>query len=406
MKKLMVVVAIAMSLVSVKADEELDKLIVKFKNLENKFEDLKKQQNESNGGDSNIKLGKLVEKLKIKGDFRVKYERDNRKRKDDDGKLDSKRHNDNYELRMRLGAEWKAENDFTFGTRIKFCEDAGLADDDDRLFFVDRAYVKYTGFEDVNIITGRMAYPLEENGMIWDTDYSPEGVAVQYDNDSLFVNAMAAAIANDKKNVYQQQDDGTNSNWMAVQAGLKNETDDFSFMAGVGFYNPTGQTVSQKITKDEGIKNDYDMAIGELFANIQVKLDKKMSVNTHVTVVKNLNASGDSKDSFGSKVTQVEYFDETQSASDNSMGYELGFGMKYDKFSVGYAYRHLEGDATWGGVADEDLNRKAHVIKAKYKLAKNWSLSGAYSMQTMIEKEDGMSSEKENCLDVALFWKF
>jgi len=418
MRKVVMAALVAGSVASssVFADDadRINKLIIQMKVMQDEIKSLRKnlKSNEvavkevKESGKSNIKLGKLVDQLKIKGDFRVKYERDNKTSNDDDGNLDSKQHNDNYELRMRLGAEWKAENDFTFGTRVKFCEDAGLYDDEERSFFVDRAYVKYTGFEDTNIIAGRMAYPLEENGMIWDTDYSPEGVGVQYDNGSLFVNAMAAAIANDQKDKYQQQSDGTNSNWIAVQAGLKNETDDLSFMAGVGFYYPTGQTVNQQITEAEGINNDYDMAIGELFANVEVKLDKKMCVNAHAKVVKNLKASGDSEDSFGSRVTQIEYFDETQSASDNSMGYEVGFGMKYDKLSVEYAYRHLEGDATWGEVADEDLNRKAHVFGAKYRLAKNWSLSGEYSMQTMIEKEKGTSSEKENCLDMALAWKF
>ncbi len=392
LQKIMVATIIAISMVSIKADEDIDKLIIKFKDLENKFEDLKKKQEERNGN-SNIKLGKLVESLNIKGDLRLRYERFDQ----DDETDPTEERKDRFRYRLRLGAKWQTENDFTIGTRFAIgggtSTNETMSNQANPNLGVDRVYIQYTGFENLKLTAGRMPNPFEKNEMIWDGDLNPEGASAQLEIGVLFVNAAAIVIDNDGWN---DDASGDNANIFGVQAGIKTEGP-VSLKIGGGYIAPSSQTQEDEI----GGSVDYEISMVETFADIAIKTGDKGKVNFFGKLVKNIDANDKGP-------TQIAYANVNEKADDNNIGWEAGIGFKQDKFSLKYTYRHLEGDSVWNAINDGDFgdNRKGHIIGAKYKVAKNFTVGLKYFNKEELEETTLNKDIQEEIYQLDLVWKF
>ncbi len=406
MRKVVMAALVAGSVASssIFADEadRINKLIIQMKVMQDEIKSLRKnlKSNEvavkevKESGKSNIKLGKLVEELKVKGDLRLRYELHNQ----DDETDPSEQRRDRYRYRLRLGGEWKLENDFIIGTRFAIgggtSTNETMSNQANPLLGVDRVYVQYRGFEDFKLTAGRMPNPFEKNELIWDGDLNPEGASVQYNAGSLFVNAAAIVVDNDGWN---DDTEGDNSNLFGIQAGIKTKGD-VAFTAGIGYFKPNEQTQEKEIVNNEG----YKITMGEGFADISIKTGDKSKVNLFAKVVKNLTATSELAH------RQIAYADANETASNNDLAWEAGVGYKRDKLSLKYTYRHVEGDAVWNAINDGDFgdNRTGHILGVKYKIAKNWSIGGKYFNKKEIEETTSGKNKQEEVFQFDLAWKF
>ena len=65
---------------------------------------------------------------------------------------------------------------------------------------LDLAYATWTGLENTALTAGKFANPyyrVQKSQLIWDSDFRPEGLAVQWANDTFFANASYAFIESD-----------------------------------------------------------------------------------------------------------------------------------------------------------------------------------------------------------------
>ena len=68
---------------------------------------------------------------------------------------------------------------------------------------LDLAYLKWTGLEDTALSAGKFKNPYyveQKNGLIWDGDFRPEGLAAQWAGDMFFANASYNFIESDSNN--------------------------------------------------------------------------------------------------------------------------------------------------------------------------------------------------------------
>jgi polyhydroxyalkanoate synthesis regulator phasin len=131
-------------------------------------------------------LPQWVREMKLKGDFRLRYQHENRK---GTGALGRTIARERGRFRLRLGAETKVNDQ----TKLHF----GLASGSDgdprstnqtfqdsfakKSVWIDYAYVEYAPWAGLAFLGGKMKNPLWEPGdMLWDTDINPEGVAAKF----------------------------------------------------------------------------------------------------------------------------------------------------------------------------------------------------------------------------------
>ena len=249
-----------------------------------------------------------------------------------------------------------------------------------------------------NILMGKMKMPFYragKNQMIWDSDLTLEGIALQHkvalDSDTtLYANTGGFWVSEDV--------DNDDISLFAGQGYLKHQlAGGESVIGGVSLYNYgnlKGNPISGISAKGNTLlgANDLyanDFNIFEAFGEYAFTLcDRPASV--YGSYVNNLGALNTTEDS----------------------GWLLGF--KYNKakkpgtWEVGYNYRDIEADAVVGGFNDSDFinggtNGTGHKIGGKYQLTKN--MQAAITFFTN-EKNANSTEDNYKRLQADLIFKF
>jgi hypothetical protein len=224
---------------------------------------------------------------------------------------------------------------------------------------LEYAYVDWSPSDKLHVYGGKMKNPLFRAGgapLVWDSDVTPEGVAMSYASGALFANLGAFFI--------EQRASGTDSMAGAVQAGavipLADETR-LRFGAGylaythtagqLAFYNgrPLGNSV------DSGLRYLYDYRDIEGFAQLNTKLsDWPLAV--YLQWVRN---------------TAVD-------AEDTGYAFGAKIGSAHDEgdMEFSWTYMNIGADAVVGTFDDSDFggggtDHSGHMIKAKYVYSRN-----------------------------------
>ncbi|HOM76866.1 MAG TPA: putative porin [Anaerohalosphaeraceae bacterium] len=383
-----------------------------MQNKLNELEAAQKQQSmtvaklEETGGTSLPETLKWLEKIKLYGDFRYRYEM-----VDEDGSDNRNRNR----IRARLGLTAKINDEIDTGFRLATSELWG--DDEDsgdpvstnqtlddafskKSIWLDLAYFNWhpAGIQGFNVIGGKMENPFYRvggNQLIFDSDLTPEGIAFQYthgwtEQTSWFVNGGGFYVDEVKS--------GADTSLWGVQGGIKHTFQDKSYLVGGGslycFGNIQGHgafvTVngSDKFfgnSKSGGLYiNDYDLT--ELFGEYGFKL-----ADTPTAVFAN-------------------YVKNTVAAGSENAGWLIG--TKYGKckdpgsWELSYDYRDLKADAVVGAFSDSDFigggtDGKGHRFSAVYQLAKNTQAGLTYFLN-----EKGHDDHDYNRLQLDLMFKF
>jgi opacity protein-like surface antigen len=311
-----------------------------------------------------------AERMRWKGDFRYRYENI-----DQEGK-DSRN-------RSRIRARTHLEADVSSTVQVGI----GLATGGDdpvssnqtiggggssKDIKIDLAYFDWSGLENTNITGGKFKNFLirpAKTGLMWDSDWRPEGLGVIWDNDTIFIQSLGTWLEGDSKK-------RTQFSW-ALQAGLNfkvGETGSLMFGAGYSQFDIAGRTplfgepddfygnsfVLDPVTGDLQFKYDYRQFEG--FAEYKFKL------------------GGNSVSLFADYTVNTE-------TDENDSGYLLGakYGSAKKKgtWDITYFYKKLEADATIGLLTDSDFagggtDAKGHVFSATYAFHINWNFKATY----------------------------
>jgi hypothetical protein len=318
-------------------------------------------------GKTGIKLVALpewVEKTKLSGDFRLRYET-----KEREGLRD--RHRGRYRLRVGLETEIADKIKVAFGiasgsndprsTNQSFTN--SFEHPDIRL---DYAYAEYTPFKWAKLIGGKIKQPLwEPADLLWDTDIRPEGGAAQlnwqlHPHFNVFFTTGLFVLD-------ERSDDTQDPIMFATQPGFNwKMSEKINLKTAAAFY---GFNNIQKTTldhssetntlEDGGLKYDYDAI------NIATELGIKNPFATPLPYAA----------LFG------EYLQNYDPAKDNEgflMGWKLGHEKVKEKrqWQVSYMYRQMERDAWPDIFPDSDFyegetNVRGHEGIIKYGLNKN-----------------------------------
>ena len=314
-----------------------------------------------------LSLGSGIDGLTLKGDARFRYERRDR----DQGSTDRDRHR----LRLRAGGVWtnKSEN-FEIGAGLEV--GAANANSANATFssgspfesmavFLDYAYAKHK-WDKVSLTVGQMKNPFETTNVLFDSDIRPVGVVGQYKADGFFATAGVFDVFE-----FGDVSSAAEAVMAAGQIGIANEGEDSEYTLALGYYHLNGPANDVPGVGIAANNDDYDFQIIDVLGRFGTDLGG-VGVELYGHYVVNIGADGVGSQS---GIAGVDPDDENQA-------YVIGLSGKFEQFSAGYAYKHIEADAIYTPFGDSDFgtgvsgsaNTEGHELKVGYKFSKNVSL--------------------------------
>lgn len=346
------------------------------------------------------KAPKWVDKIKFKGDFRLRYQYQDKKLSDGE-----KFTRNRGRYRLRLGAVADVVKNFQVGfglasgsgdprsTNQTFTNDFETPD-----LRIDYAYAQYIPIEEVKMISGQFKNPLyQTKDLLWDSDIRPQGIAVPL---KIKVNDRFSIFLNPSFFVLEEFKSEEETAWMfALQPGVKIKPSDAAYfqVAATLYLN---HNVEGNHFKYSSGSNTTD-ADGNLIDNFSAA-----SANGEFGL--KFNGPGEKLGIFGQ-------FIKSDADSDNTgwlAGVKIGPGVKkFGDWEIKYNYRRLEKDAWLDFLPDSDFyggatNVKGHEVELKFGLDKHVSLAVDYYNTRKIDPAPGETDEPENLFQFDISFKF
>lgn len=352
--------------------EIIEDLSARIAALEEKLAQVAKKQEEAKPAPP------WTEKLKISGDYRFRFEGI-----DEEGKKFRQR--DRMRLRLGIGAKVNEQVDVgirlatggfdpistnqTFGTAFS-TKDFGL----------DLAYFDWHPSESgsVHVMGGKMVNPFYIPGgsqLIWDSDLTPEGVALKLSG----TDEQTKPFLNASYLWAEERGAAADSKVLSLQGGISHTTKSGSSITlGAGVHNYTNMKGFKGLvdpTKGYGntMVPDPDPAVKDVYyANDfnEFELFGEFGFNAGKTPAS----------LYGNYVTNTN-----APADDTGYLYGISFGKLKEpgSFSFGWEYRRVEKDAVVGAFNDSDFigggtNGKGHKFSFSYQLSKNAAAGVTY----------------------------
>lgn len=302
-----------------------------------------------------------TDRISLKGDLRVRYEAI-----DEDGEED--RHRGRFRTRLSLNADVNENvraivrlatgGDNPVSTNQTF--DGGFSGKD---IGVDQAYVDWTPNDNTHVYAGKMKNPFVRaggNGLVWDSDLNPEGIAVAYKSGAFFGTAATLFV--------EERSSADDSVLFAAQGGAKFAvTDGSNLQVGVSYYDYTETVGNLPFYNGRGNGNTVDANGNLVFDYTQVEAFAEwafeggdLPASVFVNFVQNTEAS----------------------ANDTGLaiGAKIGKAGNPGTWQASWVWQDLEADAVIATFADSNFggggtDATGHILRAKYALADNWTLA-------------------------------
>jgi hypothetical protein len=180
----------------VSADALLDKLVAKGILKQDEADELKAESmtNNPNPSYSRFKLSKAIKNVEIYGDVRLRFEYRAAKLGPEGGGIYDAA--DRWRYAVRLGVRGDLTNDFYYGLRLETSQNErstwntfgsggsspynGPFSKSSDGIFIGQAYLGWRPTSWFDISIGRVPQPLYTTPMVWDSDYTPEGLAEKF----------------------------------------------------------------------------------------------------------------------------------------------------------------------------------------------------------------------------------
>lgn len=307
-----------------------------------------------------------AERIKWKGDFRYRYENIEQDGKDD---------RDRDRIRARAELIAKTTETTVVGLGMATGGDdpvstnqtlgGGGSTKDLRL---DLAYLTWSGLENTAVTAGKYKNPYyveQKSGLIWDGDFRPEGVAVQWAGGNFFANGSYSYIESDSSS-----DD--EAFWGAQVGAQFALFDNMKLTASAGYLDfPTA-----------GLQSVYD---DDFFGNTTVIVD---GVEVYEYDFNLYHGSlGLSFELFDMPLAVFGDYVQNDDADEYDTGYiagiKLGKAKARGSWQLAYQYQQLEANATLGLITDSDFmgggtDGEGSKYSAKYMIDDQWSVGATY----------------------------
>lgn len=304
--------------------------------------------------------GGWLDKVKWKGDLRLRYELQKREPSPD-------RSRERY--RLRFGFTAKPIEPLEIGVRLA----SGASGDpvstnqsfsntfDKKAVFIDKAYAKYTPLSGLSLTGGKMENPFQTTDIVWDGDVTPEGAVVQWqapEGGAVRPFATAGAFQ-----ISELSGDTGDPGLFAGQVGADVPLpfgEGWGWQPSVAYYDFTAieaMRTSNVTGAPAGNSTDGASAAARFRYDYDV-----VSVLNKVTLGK----------WFDLPVSAFGDWTHNGGASDNNGAWQVGLGVgkvtdTLGSWKASYAYKRLEADATFGALTDSDFgtggtNHKGHIM--------------------------------------------
>ncbi len=304
--------------------------------------------------------------LRISGDFRYRYEEIDIARRDVRSR---------HRLRARAGFVAQLPQDLEVGLRIAAGNPAPPSGNttlggggSSKDLFLDRAWATWRPFEGAYLTGGKMQNTFYQPGgsaLLWDSDYTPEGIAFGWSSERLFLNAAAIALESDSNRA-------NHTFYYGVQGGFRARLGDaLTLAAGAGyidlpvqgktvFYGNSDAFYGNSFTCDTGDSCTYshDFEELEVFSSLSYTgFEQPLEMFAHL--VRNLDA------------------DEHDTGW--IAGTRLGKADTVGTWQLGYQYERVEADAVFGLLRDSNVagggaDIRGHKLTGTWAMDKQWHL--------------------------------
>ncbi len=327
-----------------------------------------------------------VKKLSMNGDLRLRS--DNISMNDDTGTANRMR----WRYRLRYGVAATFNGEWMVGFRLAsggqddaISTNQTLDDDGENdMLNIDQAYAKWTPNDSMTAIFGKMVNTFSFDKAIIDGDYTPEGIAFNYEQDLAENHSFGLGAAGW---VIEEEEDATKDGYaLVLQATLDSTlSSTMSSHLGVGTYT----FINTDAGHTEDSKNGGNSATGQYNPII---IDGALTYKESSVPIK-LGAS---------------YITNPAVDQDDS-GYLLGITFNESKkpgsWELGYQYRRLEADSLWDNWTDSDFGAwgvggtasdfkagtdiKGHMVRGKYQINNAMqAVATAFLSESMNNKSD------------------
>jgi hypothetical protein len=342
--------------------------------------ELRKQTDESSWAD----------RVEWKGDYRFRYE-------------EIRQEGDNDRERYRVRARPSLIAKTTDNTEVGFGLVTGSDDpvsgnqtlgggSSSKNINLDLAYATWTGLPGTEISFGKFYNPFyspQKSQLLFDSDFRPEGVAVNWANEMFFAHTSFNFIESDS-NQTEQDNYGV---WVAQVGTIVTPFDGAKLTLSAAYLDiPTeGQEAiidpddpdffgNSSITVDglEVYEYDYKLVTGSVDFGINVH---DLPLNFYATYVENQDA---------------DEFD-----TGYLLGVQLGSAKEQGSWQVAYQYQVLDADATLGVVTNSNIagggtDGKGSLVTAKYAIDDRWYVASTYFFdnKTGIDLGDNLNYDR------------
>ncbi len=300
--------------------------------------------------------------------------------------------------------------------------------------YIDTAYGKWTPLNSdgwfLSTTIGKMINPLQFTPMVFDNDWTPEGVALQA---GYTFNDQHAIVLNTGAFVEDQEVSGSNTGSVPAPglfggqaAWNANWTPKLGTSLGLGGYtivNPENLTTANVPYINQGNTRDGNGVLVNNYAPIIADASATYKLDSFPLY----------PGAFPIKL-QGEFINNvgTVQNNDNNQGYWAGitFGKSGTKgtWDITYRYEYLEADATYDQLVDDDngayyqnapvggkvgyysgTNVKGHLFKANYSFTDSLTLTFSCFLNQLISSNPGGISEPNNKamhVQADMTWKF
>lgn len=270
------------------------------------------------------------------------------------------------------------------------------------------AYVDWEAADGLHLIAGKYKNPLRRAGgqpLMWDGDWTPEGIAVTYKRDWFFINALGNYLESDS---HRSND---SFSW-GGQFGGSGNFGDVKVTAGIGYYSfdTAGQTTNFGDPTDPG---DY-------FGNTAIEaggLPCGTTADTECVYLYDYELTqvfAEAAFDLGDWPMSVfaDYVNNSD-ASDNDtawvVGTKLGQTKDRGQWQFTYYFAEKEADSMLGLLTDSDFggggtDSRGHWLQVNYGVSPSWTIGAQY----FINERDLASGSKSDYdrLMIDMQWKW
>jgi len=356
------------------SEEEFAELQTQFEEVSALYHELAAKLAELEAKQEEVKpLPSWAENVKLSGDLRYRFEHINK---------EGKKSRNRERVRARIALDGKVNDQLGIKIRLASGSDDPVSTNQtldgafsSKHIWFDRAYFDWHPNDNVSVWGGKMKNPFHDSGdgLIWDGDLNPEGIALLLEGTGDTHPFLTAAHlwADERKAA-------ADARLVGAQCGIKSGGKNTKVVAGLGYY---------AYTNVEGEKVLVDVEDG--FGNSTIPdSDPNVSDLYYATGFREFEVFADLSTKLGDIPFKLygDYVTNTDAPTDDRgwlFGAKFGKAKTPGDWEFKYNYRKLEADAVLGAFCDSDFigggtDGKGHKFSVAVALAKHTTAGITY----------------------------